>query len=194
MIVGLTGGIGAGKSTVAEMFAELGAFVVDADDLARQALSKGSPLIADVATRFGPGVVVDEEVNRQALADIVFSDDAALRDLEAMIHPEVARRLQAIHTQIGDTQILVYAIPLLAELGMKDRFDAVVVVQCDMETRKQRLRERGLADADIDARIAAQVTDEKRAQYANFIIDNSGDLSSLQHQVADVWDSLSAYA
>ena len=194
MIVGLTGGIGAGKSTVAEMFADLGAFVVDADDLARQALSPGSPLIAVVASRFGSGVVVDGEVNRQALADIVFNDDVALRDLEAMIHPEVARRLQAIHTQIGDTQILVYAIPLLAELGMKDRFDAVVVVQCDMDTRKQRLRERGLADEDIDARIAAQVTDEERAGYANFIIDNSGDLHSLQQQVADVWDSLTAYA
>ena len=147
MIVGLTGGIGAGKSTVAEMFADLGAFVVDADDLARQALSPGSPLIAEVASRFGSGVVVDGEVNRQALADIVFNDDVALRDLEAMIHPEVARRLQAIHTQIGDTQILVYAIPLLAELGMKDRFDAVVVVQCDMDTPTSSLIIQGIYTA-----------------------------------------------
>ena len=194
MIVGLTGGIGAGKSTVAELFANLGATVVDADDLARQSLEQGSPLIKDVSARFGDEVVRDGVVNRQALADIVFHDDQALRDLEAMIHPEVARRLQEIYSNLASDEVLVYAIPLLAELGMKDRFDAVIVVQCDLDTRIQRLHERGLSDADIHARIEAQATDEERAELADFIIDNSGDLSNLEQQVADVWDSLTAYA
>ena len=194
MIVGLTGGIGAGKSTVAELFANLGATVVDADDLARQSLEEGSPLIGHVAARFGAEVVRNGVVNRQALADIVFHDDQALRDLEAMIHPEVARRLQEIYSKLSSDEVLVYAIPLLTELGMRDRFDAVIVVQCDLDTRIQRLRERGLSDADIHARIEAQATDEERAELADFIIDNSGDLLSLEQQVADVWDSLTAYA
>lgn len=194
MIVGLTGGIGAGKSTVAGIFAKLGAVVVDADDLARAALEPGSPLITEVASRFGDGVVVEGRVNRQALADIVFNDDAALRDLEGLVHPEVARRLQEIYAQLSDDQVLVYAVPLLTELGMKDRFDAVVVVTCELETRKERLRERGLSDQDINARIQAQATDEQRADVADFIIDNSGDLVSLEEQVTDVWDSLTAYA
>ena len=194
MLIGLTGGIGAGKSTVAAMFARLGAVVVDADDLARQSLEPGSPLIADVLSRFGQDVVVDGVVNRQALADVVFKDEQALRDLEAMIHPEVARRLQDIYSDLQDDQVLVYAVPLLAELGMKDRFDAVVVVQCEMGIRIQRLRERGMTDADIEARISAQVSDEERAEIADFIIDNSGDLAVLEQQVTDVWDSLTAYA
>jgi len=194
MIVALTGGIGAGKTTVAELFAAHGAFVVDADDLARQSLSPGSPLIAEVAQRFGAAVVVDGEVDRQALADIVFNDEQALRDLEAMIHPDVARRLQAIHAQLNGEQILIYAIPLLTELGLKDNFTAVVVVTCDLDLRKARLLERGMSQADIDARIAAQATDEQRNADATFLIDNSGDLAALEQQVTDVWDSLSAYA
>jgi len=194
MIVGLTGGIGAGKSTVATMFARLGAVVVDADDLARQALEPGSPLIAEVAARFDAGVVVEGVVNRQALADVVFKDDEALRDLEGMIHPEVARRLQEIYSGLGDDDVLVYAVPLLAELGMKDRFDAVVVVMCVEGLRRTRLRERGMSDEDIDARIAVQASDEQRNSLADFIIDNSSDLISLEQQVTDVWDSLTAYA
>jgi len=194
MIVALTGGIGAGKTTVAELFAAHGAFVVDADDLARQSLRPGSPLIPEVAERFGSAVVVDGEVDRQALADIVFNDEQALRDLEAMIHPDVARRLQAIYTQLNGEQILIYAIPLLTELGLKDNFTAVVVVTCDMDVRKARLLERGMSQADIDARIAAQATDEERNADATFLIDNSGDLAALEQQVTDVWDSLSAYA
>ena len=194
MIVALTGGIGAGKTTVAELFAAHGAFVVDADDLARQSLRPGSPLIAEVAERFGSAVVVDGEVDRQALADIVFNDEQALRDLEAMIHPDVARRLQAIHTQLNGEQILIYAIPLLTELELKDSFTAVVVVTCDMDVRKERLLARGMSQADINARIAAQATDEQRNAQATFLIDNSGDLAALEQQVTDVWDSLSAYA
>ena len=194
MIVALTGGIGAGKTTVAELFGAHGAFVVDADDLAQQSLSPGSPLIAEVAERFGSSVVVDGEVDRQALADIVFNDEQALRDLEAMIHPDVARRLQAINTQLNGEQILIYAIPLLTELGLKDSFTAVVVVTCDMDVRKARLLARGMSQADIDARIAAQATDEHRNAQATFLIDNSGEFATLEQQVTDVWDSLSAYA
>ena len=194
MIVGLTGGIGAGKTTVAQLFAALGAYVVDADDLARQALEPGSPIVADVSARFGDEVVVGGEVNRQKLAEIVFHDDEALRDLEAMIHPEVARRLQAIYRELPKDQILVYGIPLLTELGLKANFDAVVVVTCDMAIRRERLLDRGMSETDIDARIAAQATDEQRNADADFLLDNSGDVAALEQQVADVWDSLSAYA
>jgi dephospho-CoA kinase len=194
MIVALTGGIGAGKTTVASLFAAHGAFVVDADDLARQSLSPGSPLIPEVAERFGADIVVDGVVDRQALADIVFNDEQALRDLEALVHPDVVRRLQAIHTQIDGQQILIYAIPLLTELGLKDSFTAVVVVTCDLETRKARLLARGMTEADIAARMAAQATDAQRNAQADFLIDNSSDIDSLEQQVSDVWDSLSAYA
>jgi len=194
MIVALTGGIGAGKTTVASLFAAHGAFVVDADDLARQSLSPGSPLIPEVAQRFGADIVVDGVVDRQALADIVFNDEQALRDLEALVHPDVVRRLQAIHTQIDGQQILIYAIPLLTELGLKDSFTAVVVVTCDLETRKARLLARGMTEADIAARMAAQATDAQRNAQADFLIDNSSDIDALEQQVSDVWDSLSAYA
>ena len=194
MIVALTGGIGAGKTTVASLFAAHGAFVVDADDLARQSLSPGSPLIPEVAERFGADIVVDGVVDRQALADIVFNDEQALRDLEALVHPDVVRRLQAIHTQIDGQQILIYAIPLLTELGLKDSFTAVVVVTCDLETRKARLLARGMTEADIAARMAAQATDVERNAQADFLIDNSSDIDALEQQVSDVWDSLSAYA
>lgn len=194
MIVALTGGIGAGKTTVASLFAAHGAFVVDADDLARQSLSPGSPLIPEVAERFGADIVVDGVVDRQALADIVFNDEQALRDLEALVHPDVVRRLQAIHTQIDGQQILIYAIPLLTELGLKDSFTAVVVVTCDLETRKARLLARGMTEADIAARMAAQATDAQRNAQADFLIDNSSDIDALEQQVSDVWDSLSAYA
>jgi len=194
MIVALTGGIGAGKTTVASLFAAHGAFVVDADDLARQSLSPGSPLIPEVAERFGADIVVDGVVDRQALADIVFTDEQALRDLEALVHPDVVRRLQAIHTQIDGQQILIYAIPLLTELGLKDSFTAVVVVTCDLQTRKARLLARGMTEADIAARMAAQATDAQRNAQADFLIDNSSDIDALEQQVSDVWDSLSAYA
>jgi len=194
MIVALTGGIGAGKTTVASLLAAHGAFVVDADDLARQSLSPGSPLIPEVAERFGADIVVDGVVDRQALADIVFNDEQALRDLEALVHPDVVRRLQAIHTQIDGQQILIYAIPLLTELGLKDSFTAVVVVTCDLQTRKARLLARGMTEADIAARMAAQATDAQRNAQADFLIDNSSDIDALEQQVSDVWDSLSAYA
>jgi dephospho-CoA kinase len=194
MIVALTGGIGAGKTTVASLFAAHGAFVVDADDLARQSLLPGSPLIPEVAQRFGADIVVDGEVDRQALADIVFNDEQALRDLEALVHPDVVRRLQAIHTQIDGQQILIYAIPLLTELGLKDSFTAVVVVTCDLQTRRARLLARGMTEADIAARMAVQATDAQRNAQADFLIDNSSDIDALEQQVSDVWDSLSAYA
>ncbi|MBU6348198.1 MAG: dephospho-CoA kinase [Actinomycetales bacterium] len=194
MLIGLTGGIGAGKSTVAALFAAHGVHVVDADDLARQALEPGSPLIAEVAKRFGPEVVTGESVNRQKLAEIVFHDDQALRDLEAMIHPEVARRLQEIYTSLPTGQVLIYAIPLLAELQVQDKFDAVVVVTCNLETRKQRLLDRGMGLDDIEARLSAQATDEQRNALADYLIDNSGDLASLEQQVSDVWRQLTAYA
>ncbi|NBV90271.1 MAG: dephospho-CoA kinase, partial [Actinobacteria bacterium] len=179
---------------VAELFAKHGAHVVDADDLARKALEPDSPLIPVVAQRFGDAVFVNGVVNRQRLAEIVFHDDQALRDLEAMIHPEVARQLQEIYQSLPDGRILVYAIPLLAEIGIKDKFDQVVVVTCELEVRKNRLLGRGMSEADIEARLAAQATDAQRNALADYLIDNSGSLSDLEQQVADVWSKLTAYA
>ena len=195
MNVGLTGGLGSGKSTVAALFGEHGAVIIDADVVAREVVRAGTPGFAAVVARFGPGVVgPDGELDRTALARIVFADGAALDELNAIVHPLVGSRSAELAAAVPPGAVVVHDIPLLAENGLADRFDTVVVVEADREIRLARLAERGLTRAEAEARMAAQATDEKRRAIADEIVRNDGDLDSLARQVDRLWDRLNGSA
>ena len=195
MNVGLTGGLGSGKSTVAALFGEHGAVIIDADVVAREVVRAGTPGFAAVVARFGPGVVgPDGELDRAALARIVFADGAALDELNAIVHPLVGSRSAELAAAVPPGAVVVHDIPLLAENGLADRFDTVVVVEADREIRLARLAERGLTRAEAEARMAAQATDEQRRAIADEIVRNDDDLDSLARQIDRLWDCLSGSA
>jgi dephospho-CoA kinase len=188
--VGLTGGIGSGKSTVSALLGERGALVVDADAIVRELQAAGQPLLEQLAERFGPQIIrPDGSLDRAALAAVAFTDDAALADLNAIVHPavraEMARRVEA--AAVTD-QVVVMDIPLLTVHSGYD-YAAVLVVDVPIETAVQRLVEaRGMDEADARARIGKQITREERLALADRVIDNSGDRAALEAQVDDVWD------
>jgi dephospho-CoA kinase len=189
--VGLTGGLGAGKSTVADLLAEHGAIVVDSDALAREVVRTGTPGFAAVVARFGPRVVgPDGELDRAELARIVFADRGVLGDLNAIVHPLVRARSAELAGAAPPGAVVVHDVPLLAENGLADQFDAVVVVEADREIRLARLAARGLARADAEVRMAAQATDEQRRAIADEIVRNDSDRNALAHQVAALWARL----
>jgi len=193
--VGLTGGLGSGKSTVAALFGEHGAVIIDADVVAREVVRAGTPGFAAVVARFGPDVVGrDGELDRAALARIVFADGAALDELNAIVHPLVGSRSAELAAAVPPGAVVVHDIPLLAENGLADRFDTVVVVEADREIRLARLAERGLTRAEAEARMAAQATDEQRRAIADEIVRNDDDLDSLARQIDRLWDRLSGSA
>jgi dephospho-CoA kinase len=145
LVVALTGGIGAGKSTVAQNFAELGALVVDADQLARIAIERGSDGFAEVLLRFGDDIILNGDIDRKKLAEIVFSDEAARKDLEKIIHPRVQATFAEVVEDLEHDDILIYEIPLLAETDAAEKFDYIITVEADIELRKERLlKERAL--------------------------------------------------
>jgi dephospho-CoA kinase len=197
LLVGLTGGIGSGKSTVAELLAERGAVVIDADDLARRAVAPGTSGFDRVVETFGRDILgPDGGIDRAALADVVFADPSRLRELEAIIHPEVARLLVESVEPYRDTDdVIVYAVPLLAERGMAERFDVVVVVVADVDRRIERLmRDRGMTAEEVRARVSAQLTDEERARVADVLLDNDGEAERLTPQVNRLWTDLAKRA
>ena len=151
--VALTGGIGSGKSTVADILEELGALVIDSDLLAREVIERGTNGYDQVLARFGDSILRDGEIDRSALGNIVFSDVAARKDLEGIIHPLVRERAEKIASRAGD-RVVVNQIPLLFETKGSERFDFVISVEADEEIRKKRLRERGLKDYEINKRMA----------------------------------------
>ena len=192
VVVGLTGGIGSGKSTVAAMLAGRGAVVVDADRLAREAVAVGTDAFRGVVERFGPGVVAEDgSLDRQALAGIVFEDPSALADLNAIVHPPVraaiAERLVELE---GSDAVVVLEIPLLVESGRSYGESAVIVVDCPEDVALQRLVDRGMDEADARRRMAAQAPRAERLAVADIVIDNSGPLEALEPQVADLWATL----
>lgn len=191
MYVGVTGGIGSGKSEFARLLGDLGAHVIDADQLARDALADGSPAVAQVAEAF-PSCVAGGHVDRAALASAVFGDAAALRRLEGIVHPEVARLAAHARSSVPAGAVVVYDVPLLTEKGMAGQFDAVVVVTAPMETRLARLAARGVSRGDALARIESQATDAERAAIADVLVDNSGSLEDLRQQARRVMASLTA--
>lgn len=186
--IGLTGGIGSGKSTVATLLAARGAVVVDADRIAREVLEPGTPGLSAVVTEFGPGVLTaDGALDRAALAAIVFSDDDARRRLDGLVHPLVRHRTAELVQAAPPDAVVVNDVPLLVETGQAGSYDLVLVVEADLETRVARLIGRGLTEADARARILAQATDDQRRSVADVVLDNSGTPEELAAQVERFW-------
>jgi dephospho-CoA kinase len=197
LLVGLTGGIGSGKSTVARLLEERGAVVFDADELARVAVEEGTPGYAAVVGRFGAGVVgAGGGVDRTALGRIVFADEAARRDLEAIVHPEVRRLLTERTAPYRDTdRVVVFDAPLLVETGAYEAFDVLVVVSAPVQTQVDRLvADRTMTAEQARARIAAQLPLERKAAVADVIVDNDGSLEELGAQVDRLWRDLQGRA
>jgi dephospho-CoA kinase len=193
-LVGLTGGIGSGKSTVAAWFAERGCPVIDADQVAREVVERGEPALDELVERFGRGIVrKDGSLDRPALAAVVFGDAEARAEVEQITHPRVAARIAeriaelAVQPGANPTQLVIIDHPLLVETDQASRFDAVVVVLAPEQLRVARLRdERGMDPRDAKARIRVQSDDAARRAVADHVIDNGGDLASLRAQIADV--------
>jgi dephospho-CoA kinase len=193
MRVGLTGGVGSGKSTVAALLAEHGAIVIDADAIAREVVEPGTPGFAAVVEAFGPDVVgQDGRLDRPALAAIVFGDESRRLELNAIVHPLVGQRTVELAESAPADAVVVYDIPLLVEGNMAGGFDFVLVVQADVETRLARLAARGMAEHDARERMAAQASDEQRRAVADAVVDNNGSLDELRARVDDVWNRLAA--
>jgi dephospho-CoA kinase len=194
LLIGLTGGIGSGKSTVSALLAAKGAVVIDADAITRELQQPGTEVLAAMVERFGDGILLpDGTLDRQAVADIVFHDSEALKDLTAIVHPavglEIARRLEAAE---GTDHLVVLDVPLLVESG-RDDLAALVVVDVDPEVAVARLVEhRGMSAEDARARMANQASREDRLAKADVVIDNSGSLTELDAQVDAVWPRLVA--
>ncbi|MBV9823766.1 MAG: dephospho-CoA kinase [Actinobacteria bacterium] len=191
--IGLTGGIGSGKSTVGARLVELGAVLVDSDRLAREVVAVGKPGLAEVVERFGPEVLAaDGSLDRPRLGQLVFGDPAALADLNAIVHPLVRARSEELTeaAAASGAAAVVQDIPLLVEGGLAPGFDAVIVVEAPLELRLQRLAGRGMDEQTARARIAAQASDEQRREVADVLLDNSGSVEQLNAQVDAAWARL----
>ncbi len=191
LTVGLTGGIGSGKSEVARLLAARGAVVIDADRLAREVVVAGTPGFAAVVDAFGPGVVAaDGSLDRPALAALVFADPVALRRLESIVHPLVGARAAALMAAAPADAVVVYDVPLLVENGLGEGYDVVVVVDADDETRRTRLAARGLSGTDARARMAAQASRADRLAAADVVVPNDGSRTDLARAVDALWAQL----
>ncbi len=188
-VVGLTGGIGSGKSLAAQFFSQLGALVIDADQLARSAIERGSEGFDEVLLRFGDSVLKNGDIDRVALGQIVFENPQAKKDLEEIIHPRIRAEFEEAVASLNPGQIMVYEIPLLVETNAADRFDFIITVESDPELRKQRLRARGMFSSDIEKRMAAQATQEQRRAIADCVLTNDGTEDELLRQVENIWES-----
>jgi dephospho-CoA kinase len=192
MRVGLTGGIASGKSTVSEILAELGAVIIDGDKLAREVVEPGTPGLAQVVEAFGPEILLpDGGMDRAKVGQIVFNDEAKRKLLEGIVHPLVFERYAALEASAPKDGIVIHDIPLLAESGRADTFDAVIVVETPAEVQVERmLRDRGWSRADAESRIAAQATPEQRRAIATYLIENTGTREELRARVEAVYAEL----
>ena len=191
MKVGLTGGIGAGKSTVADLFSQKGAVVIRSDELARQVIEPQTPGFQQVIDRFGKDFINTEGyIDRAKLAQIVFQDDAALKDLENIVHPLVRSKTNQIIDQHTSETIIVNEIPLLLEKKMESLFDFLVIVISSEKNRLERLSQRGLTAEQASARMSKQVSDDERKAAADFLIVNDGNLDQLEADVEKIWQTL----
>jgi len=189
--VGLTGGIASGKSTVANELARRGAVIIDADELAREVVEPGTPGLAAIVRRFGDGVLAGGQLDRAALAKIVFADPRARRDLEGIIHPAVRRRAAELEAAVPHTSVIVHMIPLLVETGQESDFDLCVVVDVDHQTQLARLMARGpMSREEAESRIAAQATREQRLAAADIVVHNVGTINDLRKQLDNLWSDL----
>lgn len=191
--VGLTGGIGSGKSAVSRLLAAHGAIVVDADLLARESLAPGSEGLAAVVAEFGAEVLgPDGALDRSRLGAVVFADGARRAALEAIVHPYVRRRSRELEAAAPEDAVVVHDVPLLVENALQDQYDLVVVVDVDEATQVERLGVRGMAEHEAMARIAAQATRAQRLAVADEVLDNTSSLDALTRQVAGLWGRLQA--
>ncbi|MEO8292672.1 MAG: dephospho-CoA kinase [Actinomycetota bacterium] len=196
LLVGLTGGIGSGKSTVARLLAARGAVILDADALARDALAKGTDGFDQVVALFGPEVVAPSgDLDRAAVAARVFADDRRRAELEAIVHPEVRRRIaERVAREAAGDRVVVIDSPLLVETGAHQGLPLVVVVAASEPTRIARLVARGMDEADARARLAAQIPERERAAAADVLLDNEGSEADLEAQVDALWRDLASRA
>ncbi|MFH9572875.1 dephospho-CoA kinase [Streptomyces sp. NPDC017230] len=194
--VGLTGGIGAGKSEVARLFVEYGAVLIDADRIAREVVAPGTPGLAAVVEAFGEDVLTgDGSLDRPKLGSIVFADPEKLAALNSIVHPLVGARSRALEEAAADDAVVVHDVPLLTENGLAPLYDVVVVVDADPATQLDRLvRLRGMTEPDARARMAAQATREQRREIADVVIDNDVPLDALRARVKEVWAELTRRA
>ena len=191
MKVGLTGGIGAGKSTVADMFSKLGAVVIRSDELARQVIEPKTTGFQKVLSRFGNQILQENgSIDRTKLAQIVFNDQSALKDLEEIIHPLVRNKTNEIIDAQTQETIVVNEVPLLLEKNMENLFDFLVVVISSEKNRINRLLKRGISEVDAKKRMKLQVSDEQRKTSADFLIANDGNMEQLEADVSKVWQAL----
>lgn len=190
--VGLTGGIGAGKSEVSRLLVGHGAVLIDADRIAREVVEPGTPGLAAVVAEFGSGILTPEgALDRPALGSIVFADRDRLAALNAIVHPLVGARSAELEKAAGPGSVVVHDVPLLTENGLAPLYDLVVVVDAAPETQLDRLvRLRGMTEADARARMAAQATREQRRAVADLVIDNDGPVEELEARVRTVWAEL----
>jgi dephospho-CoA kinase len=188
--VGLTGGIGSGKSTVSALLAREGAVVIDYDQLAREVVEPGEQALEQIAARFGT-IASDGTLDRPGLASVVFADDQARKDLEAITHPQIQRRATEREHAAAERAIVVHDNPLLFEMGAAELCDVVVVVDVPHDVQIDRLvRQRGMSRTDAEARIAAQTSRDARLTHADIVIENTGTTDELASRVEDAWDEL----
>jgi dephospho-CoA kinase len=190
--VGLTGGIGAGKSEVSRRLSAQGAIVIDADVIAREVVAPGTDGLAEIISAFGPGVLgPDGSLDRVLLGDIVFADPAKLATLNGIVHPRVGARMRELEESAGPGAIVVHDVPLIAENGLASSYNLVVVVDVPPRMQLDRLvRLRGMSREQAEARIAAQASREQRLAVAGMVVDNSGSLAELDRQVGELWTEL----
>lgn len=192
--IGLTGGIGSGKSTVAAILAEHGFPIIDADKIAREVVEPGQPALAELALTFGEDILnEDGSLNRQALANVAFLNEENRQALNNITHPRINARTEELfaEAEAAGKEAAVWDMPLLVDQGYQDRVDIVIVVDVDAETRLKRLVEsRGLDEADARRRIASQIDDETRRKAADFIVDNNGERAALEPQVKEIIKNL----
>jgi dephospho-CoA kinase len=191
LMVGLTGGIGAGKSTVAGILAAHGAIVVDADAIAREIVEPGTPTLAKLVERFGPEILrPDGSLDRPALAAVAFVDDETRKELEAITHPAIGEEFLRRVAEAPRDAVVVHDVPLLVESTRGFDYGAVIVVEAPLKMRLDRLEARGVRRDDARRRIGLQASDEDRRKVATWVVDNAGDLGHLEKQVNEIWSEL----
>ncbi|MSW43699.1 MAG: dephospho-CoA kinase [Actinobacteria bacterium] len=193
MKVGLTGGIGSGKSTVADMFARRGAVVIDADGIARELVEPGQPALHELVDEFGEGIIAEDgSLRRSELARIAFEDPGATERLNAIMHPLIRTETQRRLAAAADAEVVLYDMPLLFETHQEELVDVVVVVDVPEALQVKRAVRRGLDEADVRRRMEVQTSRSRRVTEADFVIDNSGSRRNTERQVQGIWDELQA--
>lgn len=189
-IVALTGGIGSGKSAAGDFFEDLGAVVVDADQLARDVIERGTDGFDELVATFGDEILTHGVLDRSKLGTIVFGNPEELKKLELIIHPRVSEAFAEIIEESPSDSVVIYQIPILVETAGRERFDYVITVEASMETRISRLKARGMKGYEIEARMKAQVSDADRAKIADAVFNNDGDYDQLLRQAENIYEDV----